>query len=329
MRKLIWAVIIAVVLYGGYWFIASRAALTGIVAALDGIEADGTGTFGDVSLAGFPSRFDVTVESPSLASPDGQVGWAAPFIQVLALSYRPNHVIIVWPQRQTVRLGPETYDLTSEDMRASAVFGGGTDLLLDHMALVAKGLDLSAVRAKLGTATEVRLATRTLDSPTTQEIGLAVLGFRPEDVSLPPRFADAAARAEIGADVVATLSAPPDRHAAEAGIGVTALDIRRASIDWAGASLTLTGELGVDTFGFPLGRAELTSRNWRDMLALLVALGIVDAASAPGLEGALAQVANATATPADLTIPLTFSDGTIWAGPIPLGPAPRLAPYRQ
>ena len=71
MRKLIWIVAIFAALYGGYWFVGSRAALTGMEAALDRMKAEGLGTYRAVTLRGFPSRFDITIDKPELVSGTG------------------------------------------------------------------------------------------------------------------------------------------------------------------------------------------------------------------------------------------------------------------
>ena len=75
MRILICGVVTATLLYGGYWIVGSRSVLSGVETALAGMKQEGVADYASVSIRGFPSRFDLTVESPVLASRDGLERW--------------------------------------------------------------------------------------------------------------------------------------------------------------------------------------------------------------------------------------------------------------
>jgi hypothetical protein len=75
-----------------------------------------------IETRGFPSRFDTTINTLELADPRTGWAWSAPFFQVFALSYKPNHIIAVWPNEQTIATPLARANITAEDMRASAVF---------------------------------------------------------------------------------------------------------------------------------------------------------------------------------------------------------------
>ena len=98
MRRLLVVVLVAALAWGGYWFVGARAVESGLTAWIDQRRAEGwAADYATLNTRGFPNRFDTTITDLQLADPHTGVAWTAPFFQILALSYRPNHVIAVWP----------------------------------------------------------------------------------------------------------------------------------------------------------------------------------------------------------------------------------------
>ena len=121
MRTLFVVVALLAALYGGYWFIGQSQIERRAEAALADLEARGWDVaYSDLSTTGFPSRFDTTVSDIALTSPDGGIAWAAPFVQVFALSYRPNRIIAAWPDMQSLAVGGQRLDIAAQGLRASA-----------------------------------------------------------------------------------------------------------------------------------------------------------------------------------------------------------------
>ena len=105
MRKLLFLMVVLVALWSGYWFVGSNAVREGVNgffadAATQGLVAENTG----VTVAGFPNRFDLTVEGLHLADPASGAGWNAPFVQVFAMTWKPWHIIAAFPPEQEVVL---------------------------------------------------------------------------------------------------------------------------------------------------------------------------------------------------------------------------------
>ena len=126
--RIVLAVAIALAMaWSGYWFIGSSALRSGVVDWFETARSEGwMADYGDLSVRGFPSRFDATLTDVSLADPKSGLGWQAPFFQLLTLSYTPNHVIGVWPHRQQVQTPRDSYTLDTEDMRASVILDAST-----------------------------------------------------------------------------------------------------------------------------------------------------------------------------------------------------------
>ncbi|NHX27718.1 DUF2125 domain-containing protein, partial [Escherichia coli] len=143
MRKLIVLAIIGALLWGGYWVVAKQGLETALDQGTAAARADGwVVDYAERGLRGFPNRLDTSFTDLTIAPPSGTVSWRAPFFQVLALSYRPNHLIAVWPQEQTLRTPSGLFTLNSDDMRASAVFRPDATVALDRANIVIEGARL-------------------------------------------------------------------------------------------------------------------------------------------------------------------------------------------
>lgn len=326
MRLMLWIIAGLTALYCGYWAVASRAIRAGAEAALATMRAEGTGDAAALGIAGFPVRFDVTLDTPRFASRDGRLRWSAPDLRIHALSYRPQHVIAVLPAEQTLGLGRETVAVTSEAFSASAVFGLSAAVPLDHAQTVGKAVVLASDAGWGLGVDEVRAAVRRGEGETEQRVGVELLGLT---LSGPPAGVVTAggalpARGErFHLDAVLGLDRPLDRFAAAEGVRLRSAEITALALDWGPAGLSGEGRVALSPEGVPKGRIDLRLRNWRAVLRLSVALGLVRAETAPTVERAAESLARIGGDPEVLTLPLVFAGGRMSLGPIPLGPAPR------
>ncbi len=327
MRVILWLSAALTALYCGYWVVGSRAVLSGAKTALMQMQADRKGDFAGISLHGFPSRFDITVDQPRLVSPDGLTEWSAPFIQVMALSYHPNQIIAVWPHEQTVATGNQTLTLTTSDMRASALFGAKVSLPLDHSTLVALDGKLSSDIGWTATFDRLQLSSRQAEgSALNHEIYAALTGLDVIGVPLPESFETGVqGSADVDADL--TFDRPPAMNAQPANL--KAVDIGVFRVRWGGVELDAKGRLEVAASGTPQGRIMLSLTGWQKLLDLAVSTGSIRPELAPTYANMLTQLSETSSEPGRLELPLVFNDGQMSLGPLPLGPAPRLAAYSQ
>lgn len=328
MRALIKITLAAAVLYGGYWAVGAAGMRSAVGTALEELRAEGVADYAALRLVGFPSRFDLTVTEPALSAPDGSVAWRAPFLQVFALSYRPNHVIAVWPQSQSLRVGTQAMDVASKDMRASVVFGVGASLPLERASLVAQAVTLSS-EAGWGLAVpEARFATRRDGSAANgYQIGVEVLGavLSPDLTAMIDPEGRLPEKVDwVRIDAVAALDRPLDRFAGTAGgPRLAGLSVREVSLGWGDVRLDASGDLAVRGDGVPEGRIMLSARNWREVVRIAAAAGLLEEGMAATLERGFEQVALAAGDAEVLQLPLIFANGRVSLGPLPLGPAPR------
>lgn len=327
MRKLLWLTILAGIAYGGYWFIGSRAVLGGVEAALAELKAEGVADVAAVNLVGFPSRFDVTLSEPHLISADGQAAWQAPFIQFFALSYRPNHVIAVWPHDQTITLGREVLAVKSSNLRASAAVTAGLTLPLEKATVEGHGLGVQSSFGWSVLAENLIFASRLVtDGQNSHEVALVIDGLAPGDDLrrlIDPAGSLPATAEEVKLDATLSFDRAIDRTLTRGSLHLTGVTGIAAKIVWGKMQLQARGDLGADAEGFAAGRVEISVRNWRDMYAVFVRAGAVKPEISVTIENALDALAKGSGDADLLKLPLIFQSGRMWLGPILLGPAPR------
>ena len=326
MRALLWTTALAAGLYGGYWFVGSHYALQGAEQALAQLKADGRADYASVALHGFPSRFDLTIDAPRLMSADGRLRWQAPFLQLLALSYRPNRLIAVWPNDQTLTVGPEVLSLHTTDLRGNLNLTASTALALDSTTLDGKGLVLTREQGGAIAADRVLLATRAAGSAALHEVALVITGLSVDALlrqkidpagSLPP-MAD-----EARFDAVLSFDRPLDRSWAETPAQLTAIHQITGHFGWGAVQIDLSGDIEIDAKRDAVGRVILSARHWRELLALAVRAGVIAKDQAPRVEALMGSLAQQSGQADLLKLPLSLSDGLVHFGPLPLAPLPK------
>lgn len=331
MQKLAIIVFGAAFLWGGYWFVGSSAVQSGMSAWLDDRQVDGwVAEYSSLETHGFPNRFDTTITDLELADPRSGIAWNVPVLEILALSYQPNHIIARLPGEQVFATPYEKITINSQDMRGSVVFEADTKLALDRSSFV---LDELVLTSTLGWQTSVHSG-RFHTQKTVAKTDAHDLFFEATDVTPTKRFM---ARLNptgllpenletLKIDATVGFDAPWDRLAIErARPQITTLHLKLMQAKWGDMDLRAAGELDVDDAGIPTGEITIKAENWREMLNIAVRGGYLQANIARSLENGLQFVANMSGNTKSLDVPLTFKNGRMSFGPIPLGPAPRLA----
>jgi len=330
MRAILAVILVAAAGWAGYWVLGSRATLSAFETWLEARRAEGwAAEAGRLDVQGFPNRFDVVFEDLILADPATGLAWEVPRFQIDALSYRPNHVIAVWPEEQLVATPQDKLRVESRDMRASLVIAPDTALAPRRMTLTADYLRVTPE----GRPDETT-ALSTLSLGAERQEGTAYrLGLRAEGLTLAAPWRarlDPEGRlpdriSGFTADVTATFDKPWDRSAIErARPQPTHLRVRLAEGRWGDLHLQAAGEVTVAPGGRPEGEITLKARNWREIVTILRSAGALPESMAGSVESGLGMMARLAGNPETLDIPLGFGSGRMWLGPVPLGPAPRL-----
>jgi len=329
-----WLTIIVAVLatlYGGYWLLGRSTLQGGIEAAL----ADMSGSsaqiaYSDWGVRGFPSRFDTTFEDISITDAASGVAWSAPWFQVLALAYKPNEVIAVWPDSQELTLGDETIHILSNSMRASAQVRPSTALTFDRATVeiqnprirrasdgseLAMGHLLAAARAAPEAANtyDLYLDAQSIVLPEALRMALDPAGDMPVLIR------------QVRLDSVATLTKPLDRFASDAPeITLRALEIREMGLIWGDVSISAIGTVAAGFDGIAQGTITFSAANWRKALDMGVKAGLIGEGFDVTYANMAQELDETPHIPDTLTVTLRFEDGKTRLGPLPLGPAPRL-----
>lgn len=332
MRGLLITVLIALALWTGYWFLGAQMTEVAVrdwfaAQSRQGVMAGHDG----LTVKGFPTRFDLTLTRPHVEETARGIAWSAPSARLTAQSFRPWQVTADLPEQQTITLPDQEISIASSGMTAVLALRPSTGLPLDHTMVAVDGLSLISSKGWSAAAARITAASQqTAGDPLTHDLRLSATSITPDE-AFRSRLAGVSALPElidsVQLDAAISLSAPLDRFAAELQPRVTGLRLRDARLVWGRLVLSAQGEIVPGPDGRAEGTLDLRAESWRELPAILVAAGLVKPEVAPTVTRAMEVLAaqSGSATSEDgtetLDVPLTFTEGWMRLGPIPLGPA--------
>jgi hypothetical protein len=317
-------------LWGGYWFVGSSALEKGMTSFLEQVATGNPDidlAYASLATQGFPNRFDTIITGIDLADTRSGIRWQAPEFRIFALSYKPNHIIADFPRTQTLILPTGPLAITSDEMRGSVVFNAETALGLNRSSFVIDNLHVDAGNWQ-AVLEQGRFATRQADGrENAYDISLQI------DNIIPPRdvFTRYDPSRQIGEtlttlhlDALAGFDAPWNRFSLEqTPPNLTDIDLRAARLHWGLIELTANGSLAIGPDGIPSGILQTTVKNWRTLLYIAATNEWLPAKYVTATETVLKSLADASGAADTIELPLTFKNGKMSLGPLPLGPAPR------
>lgn len=337
MRKLLSLLVIATLLWSGYWFVGSSALRQGAEQwfadqAAKGVTVEKTA----LRVTGFPNRFDMTVDGPRLSDPQSGIGWQAPFVQIFAMTWKPWHVIAALPPEQTVTLPDQAITLTAEGMRASLRAEPASALPLaaaivesgPFSATSTAGWTVAAAKAVTSVSADEEVPGAG-DLPNTYVLSLDIAGLAPDPASIERIVAEADLPPSIAVMRVlatATTTAPIDRFSANTNPRLAALDLTDSLVTWGDLSVVATGRITPDDQGFAAGRIDFAITNYQRLVPALVAAGVIQPELSQTIGNMLTALAQDSGDANLLKLPLLLEAGRVSLGPLPLGPAPLLLP---
>lgn len=330
MRRLIGLTVIAAVLYGGYWFVGRGQIETRMTTVLNTIN-DGPENvqFSDLSTKGFPSRFDTTITDLNFTDATGRFSWSAPVFQLLALAYRPNEVIAIFPTSQTFTIGEDVFTLEADDMRASGKVSASTALSLQTATVT---LDSPRLRTQDGAELAMdALLSAIRQSPGRDKTYDIFLDAR--SIALPAELRRLIDPQRFQPDVIDGLRLDAEMElteqielnsAAQTPAEITAVRITEMVLTWGDMSATAIGDLTTTSGGLLNGSVTMTALNWDRALDLAVANGALDDNRRTFVTGIINTLDETPHIADTLTVTLTITNGEMMVGTLPLGSAPRL-----
>jgi hypothetical protein len=331
MRRTLVILAVVAALFTAYWFAVARGVDGGLRAWFAARQADGwVAEYATLGTTGFPRRFETAVTDLTLADPATGLAWTAPRFAFEAGAFKPHRITARWPEEQTVASPWERITIASDRFDASIEFVPGTRLELRAVEANLAGVALAST---LGWETQFAVGAVSAALMDGQPNAYAVR-IEAANVVLPADLRRTLDPARLLPDVVeglvataeVTFDAPWDRFAVEeARPQVTTLSIGDLRAQWGGIELRAAGDLSVDQQGVPDGRIVLKVTNWRDLLRVAENAGLLPEPLMPTIERAFEILAGLSGPADTLDAPLTFANGIVSFGPVPLGPAPRIA----
>ncbi len=329
MRRLTILVAVMALIYSAYWFIGATATERGARGALDNLTQQGWDiSYDSLNTRGFPSRFDTTFDEIDLSAPDGSIRFSAPFVQTMSLSYQPNHVIAAFPERQVLTLGGQEIVIEADRLRASGGVAANTALSLD---MLTAEVGAAVLTSNFGWDLALDSGLLALREKGPQAFSYDAY-INADGVALPsnlialfdPTNAHPAKITTVVLDTTLTLDRGLDRHSlAEIERDpplLTAVELNKLTVNWGEMSLTGDGQFVIGTDGRPEGEITIRASEWRAMIDLLRSAELIQPGLLTMAEGFATSLSGGAT---QLELPITFRDGIMLLGPLPVGPAPK------
>ncbi len=327
MIRLIVVILAGALAWMVWWAVGKGAYEAGLAAWIDQRRDEGwAADVATLETAGFPNRFDTTLRDLRLADPATGIAWTAPLLQFLSLAYKPHQVIAVLPESHRFSTPEGTVDIAHEDARASLFLKPETALGLDQAILVLTGLDVTSDRGWETTLASGRFAAEAVSATTdTYRLGADISELTPakpvRDL-LDPAGVLPDTVENLRLDATVTFDKPWDRFAIEeARPQPMRIELDDLSAIWGTVTFRATGELDVDELGYPDGDIAIRAVEWRKILEMAVASGVLPEPAAGPLERALELMSGPRDT---LDATLSFGGGYVRLGIVPVAPAPRM-----
>lgn len=313
--------VVIAVLWSGWWLFGSQAVERGILGGVQSARTEGWRIeYDEVSISGFPSRFDTTVTGPQVTTPDGALRWTAPFAQVFALAYRPNHLIAVAPNEMTLEVPGNVIDVTNADLRGSVVVTASAQPVLDRSTVTAQALRIAVADlwVEVGAG---QFASRQAGNETVHDAALTL-----SDIDLAP-----ALRAIV--DPGERFPGQIDSLAVEAEVGLSgaigaagqslieSVTLHRGELLWGETRANLRGKLTIDTTGRPEGTLTLSLNGWEPLVAAAVAQGALSLGQSAILSAGIGGLSDVDGT---AQVPVTIANGQVSVLGLPIAVLPGL-----
>ncbi|MFZ5963443.1 DUF2125 domain-containing protein [Thalassococcus sp. BH17M4-6] len=311
LKKLLVAVVVAGLGWSAFWFWQANALRSEIAdrfaeARADGWQAD----YDDLSVGGFPNRLDTTLTGVELRSPDGNTGWSAPFFQVLQLSYKPGHLIAVWPDDHTLIRNGQTYYIAGQNQRGSLVFDAEDRVIRANAE--ASVLTVTPAEERPMEITGLNAALEQVPAdPMAYRLGIQAGTLGAPGQEAPARDMELDLTAHLTGPILTRPGDPPQPRR---------IELRTLKQTLPPMTLRIDGDLDVDKGGRMDGALRLQASDWRAYLDKTGA----GTGPAQDLVRGVVEVVTLMSGGDELDVTLRLDDGQMSVGLLPLGPAPRL-----
>lgn len=317
--------------WGGGAMVSERAATRW----LDDRQADGwVAEASDISVSGFPLQFVTELRDLELADPETGLAWSVASLEFRQDVLRLDRIEARWPAGQIIASPYERLTVSDVGMEGLHLNAALDVQPTNRFALDYAQADTGPLQVVSSAGWQTQWAQGSLilqrveDTETTYDILALATAMAPPEAwraRLDPAGVLPAImeRAEVRA--TATFDAPWDMDAIEvARPQFTALQIDDVSMRWGDMLFRATGDLQVTAGGVPEGDLAVRAENWRAMVDLASNAGVVPDRLRGTAEAMLEVLAGLSGSEENIDATLSFSNGRVFLGPLPIGPAPSL-----
>lgn len=336
MHKLSFWVIFLSVLWGGYWYGGSQLLKKGaadFLATRSDPNAPIHLIHNDLSVKGFPASFSTEITDVIFQNKRSGILWNGANTEMKIPSYKPYQATLVLPEKQTLQLYGQTYQISNIGMNASLglafreFFNGAA--IIDYVSGSTKGLWIKAGpdwNAKLeGLTFTAKLA----DAETNRyDLNVRVLSFLLPDQmhdTIDPMGRQTSIIHSLQIDSAVTYNAPWDfLDTSKAPPQISGINLAKLWLVWDAAQILCAGDLQVNSQGYPEGVLDITVINWQVFYQMAKDTNLIKPEYSQSLLSGLKAVAITSQNANTIKVPLKFADGQMSMVGFPLGPAPRI-----
>ncbi|AHM04297.1 High-affinity K+ transport system, ATPase chain B [Roseibacterium elongatum DSM 19469] len=330
MRRLIFGLVVLTALASGWWAFYAWSTERVVSQWMAAREAEGwLARYADLSVEGFPTRFDTRLRDLELADPDTGWVWRVPELFLGQRALRPDHLRAIWPREQVLSSSRESVTIRSEVMRSELDVQPAAQFALDASVTEMQGVEVASTEGWSMYLSDGRLTGQRVEgTDDTYDVAFVAEGLEPPGPMaalldpagvLPQRIGTVTYRARMAFDRPWDLRAIEERRPQ-----ISQIALEDMSAQWGDMLFRATGAVDVDAAGQPEGDIAVRAENWQSMVELAVNAGAIPQQLQGSIEAVLGMVAGLSGRPENIDATLSFRDGRVFLGPLPLGPAPRL-----
>ncbi|GAB5449251.1 DUF2125 domain-containing protein [Gymnodinialimonas sp.] len=335
MKRLLIGIVAVAALGGIAWGVGAMISQTAATRWLEDRQADGwVAEASDIAVGGFPLQFVTELRDLELADPETGLAWSVASLEFRQDVLRLDRIEARWPAVQTIASPFERLTVSDLDVEGLHLLAALDVQPTNRFALDYAQADTGPllVTSSEGWQTQWEqgslILQRVENTETTYDIFALATQMAPPEAwrtrldpaGVLPAIMD---RAEVRA--TATFDAPWDMDAIEvARPQFTDLQIDELSLRWGDMLFRATGDLNVTAGGVPEGELSVRAENWRAMVDLASNAGMVPERLRGTAEAMLEVLAGLSGSAENIDATLSFSNGRVFLGPLPIGPAPSL-----
>ena len=185
MRSLVIIILAAALGWSAYWFVGKSIRQSTLNDWFNEKSENGWIVQKSLSLRGFPNRFDAIIKNIKLSNPKSGLEWSANQFEILQLSYKPNHFIVLGPLEQKLKISGQELLIISQKLRGSLVFDPKEELELNRTTISSENLQINFAEDTFASTEKIILALRKTNSTENEyDIGLDLTNFSSDKFNL-------------------------------------------------------------------------------------------------------------------------------------------------